>query len=55
MLNSMSVQIPKNVKEERLRWVKPIADGQVKLKDVAKVCEHGKRTLERWLSNYRTR
>jgi len=53
MLNSMSVQIPKNVKEERLRWVKPIADGQVKLKDVAKVCEHGKRTLERWLSNYR--
>jgi len=49
----MSIQIPKNVKEERLRWIRPIADGEVKLKDVAKVCEHGKRTLERWLSDYK--
>jgi len=53
MLESMCIQIPKNVKEERLRWIKPIADGEVKLKDVARVCKHGKRTLERWLSDYK--
>ena len=53
ILDSMSVQIPKNTKEEWLRWEKPIADSQVKLNDITKVCEHGKRTLERWLYDYK--
>ncbi len=43
------------IKEERLRWVKPIADGEVKLEDVAKVCPYGKRSLERWVSAYKAR
>lgn len=44
----------KTIKEERLRWVIPIAQGQVRLVDVAKVCPHGKRSLERWLTAYRS-
>jgi len=45
--------MPKTIKEERLRWVLPIANKEVKLVDVAKVCPHGKRTLERWVAVYR--
>jgi transposase InsO family protein len=43
----------KTIKEERLRWVNQIAGGEVKLVEVAKVCPHSKRSLERWLSEYR--
>lgn len=43
----------KTIKEERLRWILPIINKEMKLVDVAKVCPHSKRSLERWLSNYR--
>lgn len=43
----------KTIKEERLRWVLPIIEGEVKLKDAAKVCPHGKRSLERWVATYK--
>ena len=45
--------MPKTIKEERLRWILPIYDKEVKLKDVVKVCPHSKRSLERWLSYYK--
>lgn len=45
----------KTIKEERKRWVLPIANKEVKLVDVAKVCPYGKRTLERWVANYKKR
>jgi hypothetical protein len=41
------------IKEERLRWVLPIINKEIKLKDVAKVCPHGKRSLERWVALYK--
>ena len=41
------------IKEERLRWVLPIAQGEVKLVDVAKVCPHSKRSLERWVAAHK--
>lgn len=44
----------KTIKEERLRWVLPIADKQIKLIDAAKVCPYSKRSLERWLANYKS-
>lgn len=50
----MSIHMAKNIKEERLRWVLPIANKEVKLVDVAKICPHSKRSLERWLVDYRT-
>lgn len=45
----------KTIKEERLRWVLPIANKEVKLVDAAKLCPYGKRTLERWVSSYKKR
>jgi len=41
------------IKEERVRWVEPIAKGRTTVTDVMKVFPHGKRTLERWLTAYR--
>jgi len=41
------------IKEERLRWVLPIVEKQIKLVDAAKVCPYGKRTLERWVASYK--
>lgn len=41
------------IKEERLRWIVPIVKKEVKLVDAAKVCPHGKRSLERWVAAYK--
>lgn len=43
----------KTIKEERLRWVFPIVRKEVKLKDAARVCPYGKRSLERWVAAYK--
>lgn len=43
----------KTIKEERLRWVLPIAKKKLKLVDVARVCPYSKRSLERWLAEYK--
>src|SRR3989344_1667900 len=51
----MSIRMVKTIKEERLRWVLPIVKKEVKLKDAAKVCPHGKRSLERWVALYKTK
>jgi transposase InsO family protein len=41
------------IREERLRWVLPIVHTERKLCEVAKVCPHGKRSLERWVAAYK--
>lgn len=41
------------IKEERLRWALPVAEGRITIGDVMKVFPYGKRTLERWLALYR--
>lgn len=51
----MCVNMPKTIKEERLRWILPIFNKQIKLIDVAKVCPHSQRSLERWLAEYKKR
>lgn len=43
----------KTIKEERLRWVLPIVNKNTRLVDVAKICPHSKRGLERWITAYR--
>lgn len=43
----------KNVQEERLRWVLPVINKEIKLVDVIKVCPHSERSLKRWLEAYR--
>jgi len=49
----MSINMPKTIKEERLRWVLPIYNKEMRLIDVVKVCPHSQRSLERWLSEYK--
>jgi len=49
----MCTKMSKSIKEERLRWVLPIYNKEIRLVDLAKVCPYGKRTLERWLSLYK--
>lgn len=49
----MCIHMPKTIKEERLRWVLPIINKEIRLKDAAKVCPHSKRSLERWIATYR--
>ena len=49
----MTIVMPKNVQEERLRWVKPIVDKEKKLKEVLRVFPYSERTLKRWLQAYR--
>lgn len=41
------------IQEERLRWILPIVTKEMRLVDVAQVCPHGKRSLERWVAAYR--
>jgi len=42
-----------SIKEERLRWVLPIYNKQMKLVNVACICPYSKRSLERWLAMYK--
>lgn len=49
----MAISMSKTIKEERLRWVLPIANKEVKLKDAAKLCPYGKRSIERWVAAYK--
>lgn len=47
------VHMAQNIKEERLRWVLPLAEGTVGWREVMKICPYGKRTLERWSTAYK--
>jgi hypothetical protein len=49
----MAIQMAKTIKEERLRWVLPIINKELKLVDVAKICPYGKRSLERWVAMFK--
>jgi len=51
----MAICMAKTIKEERLRWVKPIAEKRIRLVDAATICPYGKRSLERWLAVFRRR
>lgn len=45
--------MPKNIQEERLRWVNMVENGGLKLTEVIKIFPHSERTLKRWLKDYR--
>lgn len=47
------VHMAETIREERLRWVRPLAEGAISWAEVVKVCPYGRRTLERWLAAYR--
>jgi transposase InsO family protein len=45
--------MPTSTAEERYRWIRPIVDGDISVKSMAKACPFSKRTLQYWLSRYR--
>lgn len=49
----MCINMPKTIKEERFRWIKPILEKEMRIVDVARVCPHSTRSLKRWLHAYR--
>lgn len=49
----MCTKMPKNIVEERLRWVLPIINNEIRLVDLAKIATCSQRSLERWVAAYR--
>lgn len=49
----MCINMPKNIQEERIRWVKMVEETNLKLKEVIKLFPYSERTLKRWLKEYR--
>lgn len=49
----MCIHMPKTVKEEKLRWVLPICNKEIRIREAVKVCPHSQRSIERWLAVYR--
>ena len=47
--------MPNSTQEEKYRWIKPILDGQISIKDMAKVCPFSERAIKYWLAAYRQR
>lgn len=45
--------MPNSTKEEKYRWIKPILDKEISIKDMAKVCPFSKRALNYWLAAFR--
>jgi len=50
---TMCTKLPKNALEERLKWVLPIVNKEVRLIAASKMFDGSKRTLERWVSMYK--
>lgn len=42
-----------NIQQERHSWIKPILEKKLTYSEVLKTCPHSKRSLERWISNYK--
>lgn len=45
--------MPKNIQEERIRWVKMVEEQNIRIKDVLVLFPYSERTLKRWLKEYR--
>ena len=45
--------MPKTTSEERLRWIKPILDRDITIRNMVKVCPFSERTIKYWLADYR--
>ena len=45
--------MPKSTKEEKYRWIKPILDKEISIKDMADICPFSERSLKYWLTDYR--
>lgn len=54
-LRHMSKTMPKNTIEEKYRWIKPIMDGDISIKNMSKVCPFSERSLKYWKKAFEER
>lgn len=45
--------MPKSTKEEKYRWIKPILDKEISIKDMARVCPFSERSLKYWSAAFK--
>jgi transposase InsO family protein len=45
--------MPTSTKEEKYRWIQPILDKEIAIKNMTKVCPFSERALKYWLAKYR--
>jgi transposase len=45
--------MPKDIVEERLKWIMPLIRKEIKLVDLIKVCPHSGRSLKRWRAAFK--
>ena len=45
--------MPKSTSEEKYRWIKPILDKEISIKQLARICPFSERTIKYWLARYR--
>lgn len=45
--------MPKSTKEEKFRWIKPILNKEISIKNMVKVCPFSARSLKYWLASFR--
>lgn len=43
----------KTIKEEKLRWILPVINKEIRLVNLVKIYPYSKRSLERWLADYK--
>lgn len=49
----MCTNMPKTIKEEKYRWIKPILDKEITIKNMSKVCPFSERALKYWLAAFK--
>lgn len=49
----MSISMSKTIKEEKLRWILPVINKEIRLVNLVKIYPYSKRSLERWLADYK--
>jgi len=49
----MTKIMPNTQQEEKYRWIKPILDKQIRIKDMALVCPFSERSIKYWLNSFR--
>ena len=45
--------MPKSTQEEKFRWIKPILDKEITIKNMSKICPFSERSLKYWLADFR--
>ncbi len=45
--------MPKSTKEEKFRWIKPVLDKEISIKNMSKVCPFSERSIKYWITNYK--